>query len=78
MKVLLSRYINDSKKYLYNLIEQKLIEGKTIYIVVPEQFTLGTELEAYQTLNIDSTLNLRIKSFKTIINEILHLNGGRT
>ena len=78
MKVLLSRYINDSKKYLYNLIKQKLSEEKTVYIVVPEQFTLGTELEAYEALNIDSTLNLRIKSFKTIINEILHLNGGRT
>lgn len=77
MKILLSRYIRKSNKYFYNTIKNKLDNDQIVYIVVPEQFTLGTEIEAYQQLGIKSTLNLRIKSFKTIVNEILHSNGGR-
>lgn len=77
MKILLSRYIKKSKEYFYNSIKEKLDNNEIVYIVVPEQFTLGTEIEAYEELGIESTLNLRIKSFKTIVNEILHSNGGR-
>ncbi|EHR34667.1 hypothetical protein HMPREF9709_00637 [Helcococcus kunzii ATCC 51366] len=77
MKVLLSRYIRKSKKCFYKKIKEMLDNDQIVYIVVPEQFTLGTEIEAYSELGIKSTLNLRIKSFKTIVNEILHSNGGR-
>ncbi len=77
MKLLLSRHIEQNKQLFYSSIKEKLNKNEMVYIIVPEQFTLGTETEAYDKLNIESTFNLRIKSFKTIINEVLHNNGGR-
>lgn len=77
MKLLLSRHLEQNKEVFYSSIKEKLNNNEMVYIIVPEQFTLGTEIEAYDKLNIESTFNLRIKSFKTIINEVLHNNGGR-
>lgn len=77
MKLLLSRHLEQNKAVFYRSIKEKLNKNEMVYIIVPEQFTLGTEIEAYDKLNIESTFNLRIKSFKTIINEVLHNNGGR-
>lgn len=77
MKLILSRHLEQNKKVFYNSIREKLNNNEMVYIIVPEQFTLGTEIEAYDKLDIESTFNLRIKSFKSIIKEILHKIGGR-
>lgn len=75
MKVLISRHIENNKKFFYDSIKRKLDNNEKVYIIVPNQFTLGTEIEAYNELGIDSTFNLRIKSFKTIVEEILYETG---
>lgn len=77
MKALISRLPKYNKKYMYDSISENLKNGESVYIVVPEQFTLGSEIEAYSTLKVDSTLKLRIKSFRTIVDEVLDKFGGR-
>lgn len=78
MQLLISRYVEDNKKYLYASIKEKLKENKIVYLIVPEQFTLGTEIEAFEALQIDSSFNLKIKSFTKLANEIIHQAGGRS
>lgn len=77
MKLFLSRHVDQNKNLFYHSINEKLKNEELIYVLVPEQFTLGTEIEVYEKLNVQSTFNLRIKSFKTIINEVMHNIGGR-
>lgn len=78
MQLLISRYIEENKKYLYDSIKEKLNSDKTVYLIVPEQFTLGTEIEAFDALQIESTFKLKIKSFTKLANEIIHQAGGRS
>ncbi|WP_103981862.1 PD-(D/E)XK nuclease family protein [Helcococcus massiliensis] len=78
MQLLISRYVEENKKYLYDSIKEKLNNNKIVYLIVPEQFTLGTEIEAFEALKIDSTFNLKIKSFTKLANEIIHQAGGRS
>lgn len=61
---------------MLNLIKDQLKLGKKIYYVVPEQFTLSTEIEIFNYLNLNSTIDLKVKSFRSIINEILSVCGG--
>lgn len=77
MKVLLSRNIEKNKIEFFNSIREKLNNNELVYLIVPEQFTLGTEIEAFDALNLSSTINLKIKSFTSLTNEILHYAGKR-
>lgn len=78
MKLLISRNINQNKDYLYKSIQKDLDNRKIVYLVVPEQFTLGKEIEAFDRLKLQSSIDFKIKSFKTIINEIIYETGGRS
>ena len=77
MKLLVSRYINQNKKYIYNLIKEDIKNKKTVYLIVPEQFTLGKNIESFDYLDFDATINVKVKSFKNIVNEIIDYTGGR-
>lgn len=77
MDIIISRYINKNKLKFYELIQDDIDNNKIVYIVVPEQFTLGTEIEIFERFNFKSTVNVRIKSFKTILDGVLYQNGGR-
>ena len=57
-------------------IGQQIKSAKKIYYVVPEQFTLSTEIEIFNYLELNSTIDLKVKSFRSIINEILSVCGG--
>ena len=70
--------MEENKRYLYDSIKEKLNDNKIVYLIVPEQFTLGTEIEAFEALQINSTFNLKIKSFTKLANEIIHQAGGRS
>lgn len=77
MLYFVSRYIKDNRKKLFNSIKEKLDKEELVYLIVPEQFTLGTEIEAFDMLDIQSTTKLKIKSFKSLVNEIIHYNKLR-
>lgn len=77
MKAIISRYPKVNKEYMYNLIREDIEKNNQVYLVVPEQSTLGSEIEAYGNLGIDSSINFSIKSFRTIVREIIDTLGGR-
>lgn len=76
MKIIASRNSSSNKKYMFDQIEKDLRAGRSVYYVVPEQFTLSTELELFDALQLQSIVDLKVKSFRSIINEILVTCGG--
>lgn len=77
MDIIVSRHINKNKNKFYELIQDDIANDNIVYVIVPEQFTLGTEIEIFEKFNFKSTLNVRVKSFKTILDEVLYQKGGR-
>lgn len=76
MKVIASRNSLSNKKRMFEHIRKELSQGKKIYLIVPEQSTLSTEIDLFQYFNFKSIIDLKVKSFKSIINEILLEKGG--
>lgn len=76
MKIITSRNPRNIQNYIYSKIRDDLADKKNIYYVVPEQFTLGTELDVFNSLGLKSMIDLKIKSFRSIINEVLSVCGG--
>lgn len=58
-------------------IRQKLIEGKSVLLIVPEQFTFETERRYYQVLGGKMLAKLQIASFSRLA-EKLALEYGKT
>ena len=75
MQVLISRNPLNNQKYIHENIAKDLKAGRQVYYVVPEQFTLSTEQEIFRALNKKSIVDLKIKSFRSIINEVLTYTG---
>ena len=75
MQVLISRNPLNNQKYIHENIAKDLKAGRQVYYVVPEQFTLSTEQEIFRGLNKKSIVDLKIKSFRSIINEVLTYTG---
>lgn len=76
MKVIVSRNPLSNKNQMFENIREDLKKGKRIYLIVPEQSTLSTEIDIFNYFNFDSIMDLKVKSFKSIINEILLKEGG--
>lgn len=76
MRVNVSRNPLSNKKEMFEQIRKDIDNKKKVYLIVPEQSTLSTELDLFEYFNIQSILDLKVKSFRSIINEILLSKGG--
>ncbi|MGF0040483.1 PD-(D/E)XK nuclease family protein [Peptoniphilaceae bacterium SGI.131] len=78
MKVVVSRSAKNNRSLILNKVKEFTKIGKRVYFVVPEQATLISEVDIYKRLNIEATVDIKIKSFRTIVDEILSVKGGRS
>ncbi|MGL4607100.1 MAG: PD-(D/E)XK nuclease family protein [Eubacteriaceae bacterium] len=64
---------------IYNEIGKTLKKGKDgLFLIVPEQYTLGAEEALIQTQNLKGLLGVEVLSIKRLGNRILHETGGLT
>ena len=76
MKVIVSRNPLAIKQEMFARIKEDLKNKRQVYLIVPEQSTLSTELDVFEYYDFESTIDLKVKSFRSIINEILLKEGG--
>lgn len=76
MKIIVSRagYGKTTKMWEYIRENQKV--GKSSYIMVPEQFTLQTELSLMKQTERSALMDVRVMSFDRLSREILKKYGG--
>lgn len=51
--------------------------GKKVYLVVPQQFVLNTDNNLLNLMESKALINIKVKSFSTLIREVLSTVGGR-
>ncbi|MDO5027380.1 MAG: PD-(D/E)XK nuclease family protein [Tissierellia bacterium] len=76
MKVIASRNSLANRDRMFEHIKRDLKDKKRVYLIVPEQSTLSTELDIFEYFEFESTIDLKVKSFRSIVNEILLRQGG--
>lgn len=76
LKIVASRNPNKNTDYLYSKIKENIEEGKESYLVVPEQFTLGSELDLFNKLPYEGFSLVSVKSFRSLVADILQTRGG--
>lgn len=76
MRVIVSRAGYGKTERMLAYTEQRRIEGKTSYIMVPEQFTLQTELLLMQRVKTKTLTDVKVMSFERLAQEVLKKYGG--
>ncbi len=77
MRVIISRSPRSNKDYIFNEIKSKLKERKRVYYLVPDQSSLSSEIDIFNNFQFKSTIDLKVKSFRSIVDEILTKCGGK-
>lgn len=73
--IYISRYNQSLINEEINIIDNYK-KDQEIYIIVPDQFTLFTGIDLMKKLNLESMINIKVKSFSSFSREVLQTYGG--
>ncbi len=76
LNIIASRNPNKNTDYMYSKIKENIENKKESYLVVPEQFTLGSELDLFNKLPYEGFSLVSVKSFRSLVADILQTRGG--
>ncbi|MDO5718385.1 MAG: hypothetical protein Q4P34_05310 [Tissierellia bacterium] len=76
LKLIVSRNIDYGIKYIYEKIINNLKSGKISYFFVPDQYTLFSDINLMNSLNMESIVDVKVKSFTSLSSEVLSKYGG--
>lgn len=74
--VIVSRYGNANSKALRQRLKDHLHRREKAYLIVPEQFTLQSEINLMKDLEAEALIDIKVKSFGSLSREILERVGG--
>lgn len=79
MDLLLSRHDQSIQEYIFRVLAGHHQNHEKAYLVVPEQFTLQSDIHLLEALHINASMDIRVKSFSSLANEVLGRvgTGGR-
>lgn len=55
---------------MYKAIERELEKNREVYVITPEQYTLQTDIDIMQALNLQTMINVRVLSFNKLAQEV--------
>lgn len=76
MRIIVSRAGYGKTTRISEYIRENQKIGKRSYVVVPEQFTLQTELSLMKQMDTSALIDVRVMSFERLSREILKKYGG--
>lgn len=73
IQVMTGRSGSGKTKRIYAMLAQRerKMEGKTTWLIVPEQFTLQAERELIQFQQLEGLLNVQVMSFRKLVDRVL-------
>lgn len=71
INIISSRYPQANSLYIYKKIEEDLREGRKSFLIVPEQFTLESDMELMDHLSTPSIMDCKVLSFTSFSSYIL-------
>ena len=63
---IISRFPKESSRYIYKKIEEDLKNGKKAILLVPEQYTLQTDINFMKNISYKSVMDAKILSFSSL------------
>lgn len=78
MDIILARHEQASLAFLMQRLKKHQRQGEKAYLFVPEQFTLQSDIHLLEALEIEATIDIKVKSFTSLAREVLDRlgNGG--
>lgn len=76
MHLILSRRGEPKTRRIVEKIKQNINLGKVSYLMVPEQFTLQTELFLMEALAVEALIDVKVMSFERLSRQVLKRHGG--
>lgn len=75
IKTIISRYPRDISTYIYKEIEKDLARGKKAMLIVPEQYTLQTDINFMRNISKKSVMDAKVLSFSSLKSLIIDKIG---
>lgn len=66
INTIISKFPKDSSIYIYKKIEEDLKQGKKAILLVPEQYTLETDINFMKNISYKSVMDAKILSFSSL------------
>lgn len=66
----------DKDKFMFESISGQLKEGRSVILIVPDQFTLQAEKNAFAYLDVKGLMSLEVLSFSRLANRVFSEVGG--
>lgn len=75
INTIISRYPKESSLYIYKKIEEDLRNGKKAILLVPEQYTLQTDINFMKNISYKSVMDAKVLSFSSLTSYIIDKIG---
>ncbi len=76
MHFLMATYSINAREHILKELKECVRQGKRAYLIVPEQFTMQTDIRLFEALDVEVLMDIKIKSFSSLAREVLGRLGG--
>lgn len=66
IETIISRYPKEMSTYIYKKIEEDLKNGKKALLIVPEQYTLQTDINFLKNISFEAVMDAKVLSFSSL------------
>lgn len=73
--VAISRYTKDTSRFIYKKIEKDLINKEKSFLIVPEQYTLQSDVDFIDKINFSTVMDAKVLSFNSLSQFIIDRLG---
>lgn len=70
IKIIMSKFPEENSSYIYKNIEKKLEKKEKSYLIVPEQYTLESDMDFIDSIKYKSVMDAKVLSFSSLISYI--------
>ena len=76
INLIISKSPSANSKYVYKKIEEDIKKGKKSFLIVPEQYTLQSDVNLMENINYTTVMDVKVLSFSSLSRFILDRIGG--
>ena len=70
IKIIMSKFPEENSSYIYKDIEKKLDNKEKSFLIVPEQYTLESDMDFIDSIKYKSVMDAKVLSFSSLISYI--------
>ncbi len=70
IKIIMSKFPKENSFYIYKDIEKNLDKKEKAFLIVPEQYTLESDMDFIDSIKYKSVMDAKVLSFSSLISYI--------